>query len=167
MRIIAIDFGQKRIGLAVGDSDVRLPSPLPSLIASGSLAKDAAAVAQTAKANGAVHAAVGFPAMGGHSGGSASTVPNGENVPNGGNVPSGGIVPSDGGKMQRICRRFAEELRKAGLTADLVDEAMTSEEALSELRQAGLDAAGRKRSKDALSAILIFERFVTNGPFQD
>lgn len=155
MRIIAIDFGQKRIGLAVGDSDVRLPSPLPSLIASGSLAKDAAAVAQTAKANGAVHAAVGFPAMGGQSGGSAST------------VSSGGIVPSDGGKMQRICRRFAEELRKAGLTADLVDEAMTSEEALSELREAGLDAAGRKRSKDALSAILIFERFVTNGPFQD
>lgn len=140
MKILAVDFGLKRIGLACGRTESGLASPLPNLAASGTLRTDAKNIAAVAAKQDAELVVIGVPVM--------------EDA-------------SDSGRMQRICRTLASHVESEGLRTALVDESMTSEVALAELTEMETKAAGRKRAKDALAAILIFERYLTNGEIQD
>lgn len=133
MRLLGVDFGRKRIGLAVGVTEAGIASPRMRLEATGTLERDAAAIAAKAKSEEADAVVVGVPLL--------------DN-------------PPDGGRQQRICRMLAESLESRGLKVYTVDEAMTTVEAESLLRDAGLSAAKRGARRDGEAAARILERFM-------
>lgn len=129
MRVLGVDFGRKRIGIAVGESGAEVASPRPTLAASGSLEKDARAIADLARNEEASLVVVGVP----------------------------GEYEGDD-RQDRVCRILAEEIAKLGLQIALVDESLTSIEAQIEMRGAGVKAAGRRRRVDSEAACRILER---------
>jgi putative Holliday junction resolvase len=61
MRVLAVDFGRVRIGLAEGDPAVGLATPRAPINATGTLAKDAANIAAAARQASAELVALGWP----------------------------------------------------------------------------------------------------------
>jgi len=129
---LGVDFGFKRIGLAVADEGVGLPSPRQTLTASGALKRDAAEIDRLAKKEEAGAVVIGLP------------------------------VEPDGveGRMARICRQLAGHLEELGRTVYLVDESLSSVEAEKALFESGLRASERKRKRDGEAACLILERYL-------
>lgn len=127
-----MDFGEKRIGLAHGDSKLGLPTPLPNLAASGTLKKDADSIAEIATKINADRIVVGFPEWG---------------------------EPGDGGRMQRACQKIADILNQRGCLTVLMNESFSSEEAIEHLRS--LEQSRKKISvrKDGTAAAIILERY--------
>ncbi|MBX3095284.1 MAG: Holliday junction resolvase RuvX [Fimbriimonadaceae bacterium] len=134
MRLVGVDFGGARIGLATMESEFAVGRTLPFLPATGTLAKDAAAIHAIAKAEGANEVVIGVPLIEG-----AET------------------------KMSRICRMLGDELKDLGWAVHYCDESLTSVGAESELLAAGLKASQIKRSIDSEAALRILERFVAEG----
>ena len=125
-----------RIGLAVGESEVKISSARTSILASKNLKKDAFAIVELARKESCDLIAIGFPEA--------------EN-------------PLDDGKMQRICRLLAEKISEKGVKAILIDESLTTVEAEASLRDAGLSASTIRKYKDGRSAQIILERFFEGG----
>ena len=132
MRLIGVDFGGTRIGLAAADDAHGIPSPLPVLAASGTLAKDAAAIVQTARKQEAEMAVVGLP------------------------------LNDDGtdSKMARICRMLGTQIESQGLKVAYVDESFTSAQAESALGEMGLKASQVRRQVDGEAAARILVRYM-------
>jgi putative Holliday junction resolvase len=128
MRILAVDLGERRTGLAISDSDERMALALPTLERAG--AKD---VADVAAEQGAGLVVVGLPLN----------------------------MDGTAGPRAKAAQAFAAELR-ALLSApvELWDERLSSAEAESRLRQAGLNRKDRARRSDAAAAIVILEGFL-------
>lgn len=61
IRYLAIDYGSKRIGLAVGDSQLAIVSPLEPVYSKGRVDDDIAAVLATAEEYGADEFVIGLP----------------------------------------------------------------------------------------------------------
>jgi putative Holliday junction resolvase len=61
MRVLGVDLGKARIGLAVGESEAGIASPRAALSAIGTLEKDAQAVAAFARRERAEAIVVGVP----------------------------------------------------------------------------------------------------------
>lgn len=139
MRLIGIDFGFTRIGVAVGETEVRITTPRPAMAASGALKKDAEAIAALARREQADAVVLGLPVE-----------QNGEE-----------------GRMARICRSLADHLRGNGLAVHLVDESMTSVAADDLLRQDGLKASQRRKLRDGEAAAMILERYLNGEAAQD
>lgn len=133
LRILAVDFGQKRIGLAHCESDLGLPISLPNLLASGTLKKDAEAIVKVATEVQAELILVGFP--------------NHDN-------------PSDGGKMQRACRAVATLIEQLGFRVELIDEAFSSETAIETLKSIQKSTSTIAKLKDGAAACVILERYL-------
>ncbi|AIE84423.1 Holliday junction resolvase RuvX [Fimbriimonas ginsengisoli] len=131
MRFLGVDFGFKRIGLAVMDGEAGLPAPRNPLAASGKLKTDANVIDQQAKREQADAIVVGLPIE-----------PNGEE-----------------GRMARICRQLAGHLEELGRPVYLVDERLTSAEAERTLLDSGLKGSERRKRRDAEAACLILERY--------
>ena len=131
MRVLAIDFGFKRIGVALGESEFDIATPRPSIAASGALKKDAAALHTLARAEEADAVVLGLP------------------------------VEEDGqeGKMARICRMLAEHLVTEGETVHLVNEVYSSLEAENALAEAKVRITRRKQLRDGEAACVIVQRF--------
>lgn len=129
MRALGVDFGLRRIGLAVGVASPRACRALPVLPASGALGKDAAAIAGIARTEEADLVVVGVP----------------ENA--------------EDTRQADLCRRLAEAIGGLGLDVRLVDESLTSREAQAAMARAGLRAARRRRAVDGESACRILDRF--------
>jgi len=130
MRVLGVDFGFARIGLATGDSDMGVFSPRPALKASGALKKDAEAILVKARQEEAEAVVVGLP-----------------------------LDEQGGGRMARICGQLAEHLRSLGTTVYEVDEAMTSVSAHASMMEAGLKASERRKRVDGEAAVRILERW--------
>lgn len=130
MRILAVDFGGTRIGLAVGDHPGGFPRALSTLSATGTLAKDAAAIKAAAAKEMATLIVVGLPLDA-----------NGET------------------KMSKICRMLAGKIEELGLKVETVDEAMTSFESEAVMKEAGLKSSEMKKKVDGEAAIRILERW--------
>jgi len=132
MRLLGVDFGFKRIGLAVVDSDIKLPAPRPTLAASGKLKNDAQTLHELAKKEQANAIVIGLP------------------------------VEPDGseGRMARICRQLAGQIEALGTTVHFVDERLTSIEAEQNLFAEDLKASQRKKRLDSEAACLILERYL-------
>jgi putative Holliday junction resolvase len=127
MRVLGVDFGSKRIGLAVGESEFAIVSPRPHILASGTLARDAEQIRIVASKESAERVVVGIP------------------------------YNEEDRRMERVCGKLAEELRKLGLAVDTVDESMTSvgaEQVMGELRGSQV-----RRRKDGEAACRIVERY--------
>ncbi len=130
MRVLGVDFGFARIGLAVGDDKLGVFSPRTVLKASGGLKRDADAIANKAKEEEAEAIVVGLP-----------------------------LDAEGGGRMARICDQLAGHLRDKGLIVHTVDESMTSVGVHAELREAGLKARQRRKIVDGEAAVKILERW--------
>jgi putative holliday junction resolvase len=132
VRLLGVDWGSKRIGLALAEAEHGVVTVRPPLAASGALKRDAEALALLAKREDAQAVVVGLP------------------------------VEEDGreGRMAGICRQLADHLRKAGLTVHLVDEGLSSVQAEEGLRQYDLKASQRRKLRDGEAAAVILERFL-------
>jgi len=129
MKLLGIDFGERRIGLAISDPDGRVAVPLGAL----ERASDRAAVAriaELARREGVGGLVVGEPR---------------------------GLDGARGAAAERA-RRFAERLAAAtGLPWEAVDEALTSVEAAARLAAAGVDPRRHPDRVDAVAAQILLQ----------
>ncbi len=110
-RILGIDYGTKRIGVAVGDTETRIASPLKTLPGRGNTTDDAGAVSQLAIKEEVGVIVVGLP-----------------------------LSMNDGESTQtKLTRNFADQLAKvSGKPVHLHDERLSSFAADETLEQAGV-----------------------------
>jgi len=133
MRILGVDYGRRRIGLAVSDEEAFLASPLETLQRSRSLDRDLDSIADQARDLGAAEIVVGLP------------------------------LNMDGskGEMALETEAFARRLQQAsGLDVSMWDERLTSSEAERVLLEGDVKRADRKRLRDKLAATLILQGFL-------
>jgi putative Holliday junction resolvase len=134
-RILAVDFGDRRTGLAGTDPTGTLISPLTTLVGLDDQAC-AAAVAALARERQAEVIVVGVP------------------------LAARGEV----GARARRTLAFVRQLeRVAPCAVATVDESHTTDAAHEQLKRAGVRAARRKRLADRLAAMAILERFRRGG----
>jgi putative Holliday junction resolvase len=130
MRVLGIDYGRRRIGLALSDEAGILASPLPTLVRGRSEKRDIAALRSLIDEHGLTAVVVGLP------------------------------LNMDGshGEMAREAERFADRIRQeTGLRVELFDERLTSSEAERVLLEANVSRRRRKELRDSLSAVLILQ----------
>lgn len=132
MRLLGIDLGTKRIGLAIAESSVGLASPRTALAATGTLKRDADAIHQLANKE-EVEAIVLGLALGDE---------------------------GEGSKMAKAARLLGAHLEAKGHHVHYVDESLSSVQAEQTLLEAGLKASERRRKRDGEAACLILERFM-------
>jgi putative Holliday junction resolvase len=122
--VLAFDFGEKRVGVAVGDTETGLAHALTTITAVDNRSRFAAIDALIREWRPAC-LVVGLPA---HADGSEH-------------------------EISRLCRRFAQRLEgRFGITTRLVDERFTSLAAEDALRSAGTSGARRRTVIDQVAA---------------
>jgi putative Holliday junction resolvase len=138
-----VDFGLRRIGLALSDEEARLASPLRSL-AIGGVGEAPGAVASAAREVDAGAIVVGAPL---------------------------GLEGEESRVEMRRVRRFAQALRRAtGLPVHLVDESLSSreaEEAAGKPGSGGARGRAREEQREALhaaAAAVILQRWLDEKP---
>ncbi|MBZ5528084.1 MAG: Holliday junction resolvase RuvX [Acidobacteriia bacterium] len=129
-RILALDYGRARIGLALADADARIARPL-GLIARKNRNEDMRRLREIIREHGVRQIVVGLPLR----------------------------LDGTPGEMAEEAGRFAERIRKQiGLPVEMVDERLTSWEAAQSggknRKQEGKD------SVDALAAALILREYL-------
>lgn len=132
MKYLGIDYGQKRTGIAVSDEGGRMAFPRPPLQMRG---KDVffAELLSLAEREGAAAFVVGLPVR-----------QNGEDS-----------------ETTRQVRNMAMRLkRRSPLPVFLMDERLSSHEAESRLREAGLEGKKLKDKLDSAAAVGILESFL-------
>ena len=128
-RIISVDFGEARTGLAISDASRFLASGI-GICRVGGIDKTAAEVARIAKENGAVAAVVGLPRN---------------------------MDGSEGARAER-CRDFALTLcRVSSLPVMMTDERLTTVVASRYLNATDTRGGKRKNVIDSLSAEIILQ----------
>ena len=135
MRYLGVDYGTKRIGLAVCDELEISAGPLAQIEGSGSrnLMADALAVAKVAAEYGVDEYVVGLA------------------------YNMDGTV----GRQGQLCQEFAEMLGQAtGKKVHLFDERLSSEAARAKLLEAGLTKKKRRARTDMLAAAVILQSFL-------
>ena len=135
MRYLGVDYGSKRIGLAVCDELEISAGPLAQIEGSGAgdLPADALAVAKIAQEYGVDEYVVGLA------------------------YNMDGSVGSQG----RLCQEFAEMLAQAtGKKVQLFDERLSSEAAEAKMLEAGLTRKKRRARTDMLAAAIILQSFL-------
>ena len=134
MRALGIDFGEKRIGLALSDSDGRWALPL-AVVERETDRRAAYRIAEIARREG-----VGVLVLG---------------------EPLGPRGETGAGALR--ARRFGDRLRRAArLPLVLLDETLTTVEAAERLREAGLDEP-RGPQRDAVAAQVILQEALDRG----
>lgn len=164
-RWVCVDYGSRRIGIAISDPGAAIGSPATTLSGTGSLARDAELVLDWARANEAAGLVVGLP------------------------------LNMDGSDSEQttLTRRFAEELRRlapvsgprggrgssadrtaetiapgstakppedAGLPVELWDERLSSFQADELMESAGVRRSKRRAFRDAFAAQHILQSFL-------
>jgi len=132
MRLLAVDFGEKRIGLAVSDEGGEVVVPVGALSRTSD-ADAAAAVTAAARERGVGRLVVGHP------------------------VRTGGAETL----LARRARNFARRLAEAsGLPVDLHGEALTSRAADAALDEAGTRGRRRRGARDAEAAAVLLRDYL-------
>lgn len=132
MRVLGVDYGLKRIGLAVGESEVGMAFPRPLLPSRGSIEADAAALAHLVRSEGFDAVVLGLPLT----------------------------ASGEEGEQATICRRLATALEGLGIQVYLVDERMTTRSA--EAMFEGAKASVRKRLVDSEAARQLVQSFLNS-----
>lgn len=134
LRYLGIDFGTKRIGLAISEPVGGIVSPLKMLNASGRMDDNARAILEVAREYGADGVVIGLP------------------------------LNMDGteGPQARLSKALAEAMRQAapGLSIYLHDERLTSHAADRRLIERELTRAKKKARQDAVAAQILLESFL-------
>ncbi len=135
-RVLAVDYGARRIGLALSDPTGTATEPLANVQRRGDdqAARDVAAVA---RARGASAIVVGLPLR----------------------------MDGTEGPQAEAARRFADRLRRyTGLPVYLWDERLTTVQVERMLAAGGLRHERRKAVRDGLSAALLLRSFLEAHP---
>ena len=129
MKALGIDFGSRRIGLALSDEQGRLAVPLETLARTSDRAA-IAAIERLVRREGIERLVVGEPLR----------------------------LDGRRGDAARRAARFASKLEAAtGLPVELVDESLTSVEAEARLREAGVDPRRHPERVDAVAAQIVLQ----------
>ena len=129
--VLAFDFGEQRIGAAVGDTSVGIAHPLTTIIAADKKGRYTAIAGLVQEWRPAL-LVVGLPA---HLDGTEH-------------------------EMSRLARKFARELNgRFSLPVELVDERLTSVAAESSLAEAGVERRKRKPVIDQVAAQHILQAY--------
>ncbi|MCZ6506752.1 MAG: Holliday junction resolvase RuvX [Acidobacteria bacterium] len=135
MRILGIDFGERRIGVAIGDTEGGLALPLTTLVRTS----DASVIRELVEL--AVSESVGALVVG---------------------EPR--RLDGSRGQAAERATAFARKLATASsLPCRLVDEALTSVEAKERLRTAGVDPRRHPERIDSLAAQIILQEALDHG----
>ena len=130
MRILGVDLGDKRVGLAICDREELIASPLGMIERTGDLAADIAAVISRAQEEEAEEIVVGMP------------------------MPLSGVPNA----RYAITEEFVLSLREASpIPVATADERMTTKIAQAVLIEGGVRRNKRKQVVDQMAAALILE----------
>ena len=136
MRCLGIDFGERRIGLAISDPEGRLAVPLTTL----ERRNDRSAIreiAEIARREGVGRLVLGEPV---------------------------GLDGQRGEAAERV-RRFGSRLAEvSGLPVRFVNESLTTVEAQERLRAAGVDLRREPERIDAVAAQILLEEALVSEP---
>lgn len=132
-KILALDFGLKRIGVAVADSDLKMAfpqEPIPFMKMDQAVRETAALIAT----NAISEAIVGLPVN---------------------------MSGSDTGQTE-VTQAFIEALTKGcGIPVHAVDERLTTKVAQTKMKLQGLSEKERRMLKDSVSAAVMLEDWLT------
>ena len=132
-RWIAIDYGTRRIGLAISDGRARIASPAAVLDAAGTASEDAALVLRWTEPHEVGGVVVGLPLN----------------------------MDGSDSAQTRLSRALADALRaRTQLPVELWDERLSSFQAEEHLVAAGVRPPHRRRRRDALAAQVILQSFL-------
>jgi putative Holliday junction resolvase len=133
MRILGIDYGRVRLGLALSDPDGILASPLPTLSRSRRTCEDLDPIARLAREHGVARIVVGLPLL----------------------------MDGTNGTMANEAKTFADQVAKrTRLPVDLFDERLTSSEAERAMLEGNLSRERRRELRDGLAAVLILQAYL-------
>ncbi len=132
-RILAVDWGEVRIGLATSDETQLIASPLVTLVRRRGKRFPMAGFLDQVKALKPIGVVVGLPLE-----------PNGESGP-------------AAGEAQRLAGDIGG---RTDLPVELWDERMSTARALGAIREQGGSTRGRKRDVDALAAAVVLQHFL-------
>lgn len=135
-KMMGIDYGSRRIGVAVADAETRIATPLTVVGGRNDPTRDARSVADLGEKEGADGFVVGLPLNMSEEGGSDS-------------------------EQTIVTRRFAAELgRLSGKAVHLQDERLTSFAAEAVLDEAGVSAKKRRGRRDVIAAQKILQAYL-------
>ncbi len=132
-RVLGIDPGTKRIGVALSDPDARVALPHDTLDATASVEDDARAIAALARDNDVEEIVVGYPRK-----------------------LDGSVGPA-AEHAQELARRVEAE---AGVPVRLWDERMTSAQANKTMLEHGAKRKQRRAHADRVAATLILQSYL-------
>ena len=134
MRILAVDLGDKRTGLAVGDQETGTVMPVSVLeVPRGPLLVEA--ILELIREHEPTGLLVGLPLN----------------------------MDGSEGDRAKLCRAFGETLQAAsGVTVSYQDERLSSDEANRRMAGSGRTHGAKKRLRDALAACVILEDFLAD-----
>ncbi len=130
-RLLAVDHGSRRLGIAVADTETRIAFARPALRRSRGSA-DAARIAELARAEQAESVIVGLPLN----------------------------MDGSEGPQAAAARSFGEELATIGLRILLVDERLTSWEARQQLAASGRRPTRASGELDSAAATVILQQYL-------
>jgi putative Holliday junction resolvase len=135
MRILGIDFGERRIGLALSDPTGTIASPLPTLARRAGKRPPIKALAEIAAEHNVEAIVMGLP------------------------LSLAGDETEWCGEIRRVGALLAD---RTGITVHYIDERMTSVQAERAVRSLGLPKKERERKEriDAAAAMLILQRYL-------
>jgi putative holliday junction resolvase len=134
-RILSVDYGERRVGLALSDRTATIASPLPTMTRRKGKRPPVAPVARLAEENDVAEIVVGLPLT----------------------------LEGDDSDWTREVRDFADALsERTGLPVTLQDERMTSVRAERAVRSLGLSKRKREEKErvDAAAAVLILQAYL-------
>ena len=131
-RILGIDYGEHRIGVAISDPMCMLSTPVETLQVTG-MNKAVEQVASIVKAREVAKILVGLPLH----------------------------MNNTKGELAHLCEKFAEKLRKhTGREVVMWDERLTSKEAERVLLAADVSRAKRKKVIDKMAAQILLQSYL-------
>lgn len=133
MKILAVDYGDSRTGLAISDPSELLAAPLKPQIEEKSMVKVAAKICEAAQANRAQKIVVGLPRN---------------------------MDGTEGARAQKSRKLAAIVEQQSGLPVRMWDERQTTITAAGILRDNGTFGKKRKAILDAVSASVILENYL-------
>ena len=135
-RLLAIDYGERRVGLAISDPTGIIASPAGTILRRAGKRPPIAEIVRRAEALEAQGFVVGLPLDG-----------NGDETP----------------RCSEVRHIAAELERRTGLPVAFVDERYTTAAALRAIREMGGTTKGRKDEVDALAATILLQHALQAG----
>jgi len=136
VRVVGVDLGERRIGVAVSDSAGTLAFPRCTIERSGDDAEDRLALAAVVEAVGARHVVVGLPLS-----------------LNGRRGPAARSAQTD---VDELTQMFAPR----GVTVETFDERLTTVSAARALRDGGHPSRARRRRIDEAAAAVLLQAWL-------